>query len=153
MLKKIKDKKIYGNIGISIISGITVLSLAGVAMQMGYSNFKVKAEKQLHILNSIRFATIAQIGIEEGWINQPSLNSSVTITLTEIDTNYQLSTNLKNPSETSQNYDPNSSIKIENINGKYEFYCQLIKENSSHNYTDNNIKVHNLLVGNITLNI
>ena len=71
MIYKVINKRILGNIGISIISGITALN-SSVAMQMGYSNFKVKAEKQLHILNSVRFATIAQIGLEEGWINEPS---------------------------------------------------------------------------------
>ncbi|MEK9727304.1 MAG: hypothetical protein VW397_04255 [Candidatus Margulisiibacteriota bacterium] len=153
MFGKYFFRRVYANIGLSIISGITILSLAGVAMQMGYANFKVKAEKQLHILNSIRFATIAQIGIEEGWISEPSMNESITITLTDIDSNYQLSTNLRNPSETSQNYSPNSSIKIENNNGRYEYYCLLLNEETTHTYTDDNIKVHDLSVENITLSI
>jgi hypothetical protein len=153
MLKLFFKQKLIGNIGISLISGITALSLAGVAMQMGYSNFKLKAEKQLHILNSIRFATIVQIGMEEGWVDLPLTNDSTTITLSEIDINYQLSTNLKNPSLTSQNYNPDSAIIIENTNGKINFYCTLIEEDSNHNYTDNTINVHNLGVNNISLNI
>ena len=118
MLKKIFHSKLAGNIGITLISGVTALSMAGVAMQMGYSNFKIKAEKQLHILNGIRFATIVQIGMEEGWVSTPESNDSITITLTEVDNNYHLSTNLKNPSLESQNYNPNSSITIENNSGK-----------------------------------
>ncbi|MEC8678546.1 MAG: hypothetical protein VXX85_06810 [Candidatus Margulisiibacteriota bacterium] len=153
MLRLFFKQKLIGNIGISLISGITALSLAGVAMQMGYSNFKLKAEKQLHILNSIRFATIVQIGMEEGWVDLPLTNDSTTITLSEIDINYQLSTNLKNPSLTSQNYNPDSAIIIENTNGKINFYCTLIEEDSAHNYTDNTINVHNLGVDNISLNI
>jgi len=153
MLRLFFKQKLIGNIGISLISGITALSLAGVAMQMGYSNFKLKAEKQLHILNSIRFATIVQIGMEEGWVDLPLTNDSTTITLSEIDINYQLSTNLKNPSLTSQNYNPDSAIIIENTNGKINFYCTLIEEDSTHNYTDNTINVHNLGVDNISLNI
>ena len=153
MLRLFFKQKLIGNIGISLISGITALSLAGVAMQMGYSNFKLKAEKQLHILNSIRFATIVQIGLEEGWVDSPSTNDSITITLSELDISYQLSTNLKNPSLTSQNYNPESSMIIENTNGKISFYCTLIEEDSSHNYTDNTINVHNLGVDNISLNI
>lgn len=153
MLRLFFKQKLIGNIGISLISGITALSLAGVAMQMGYSNFKLKAEKQLHILNSIRFVTIVQIGMEEGWIDLPLTNDSTTITLSEIDINYQLSTNLKNPSLTSQNYNPDSAIIIENTNGKINFYCTLIEEDSVHNYTDNTINVHNLGIDNISLNI
>ena len=153
MLRLFFKQKLIGNIGISLISGITALSLAGVAMQMGYSNFKLKAEKQLHILNSIRFATIVQIGMEEGWVDLPLTNDSTTITLSEIDINYQLSTNLKNPSLTSQNYNPDSAIVIENTNGKINFYCTLIEEDSAHNYTDNTINVHNLGIDNISLNI
>lgn len=153
MLRLFFKQKFIGNIGISLISGITALSLAGVAMQMGYSNFKLKAEKQLHILNSIRFATIVQIGLEEGWVDSPSINNSITITLSELDISYQLSTNLRNPSLTSQNYNPESSMIIENTNGKIRFYCTLIEEDSSHNYTDNTINVHNLGVDNISLNI
>ena len=153
MLKKILKSKITGNIGITLISGVTALSMAGVAMQMGYSNFKIKAEKQLHILNGIRFATIVQIGMEEGWVSTPQSNDSITVTLTEIDNNYHLSTNLKNPSLESQNYNPNSSITIENNSGKIEFYCTLIEENTSHNYIDNSINVHNLAIENISLNI
>lgn len=153
MLRLFFKQKFIGNIGISLISGITALSLAGVAMQMGYSNFKLKAEKQLHILNSIRFATIVQIGLEEGWVDSPSINDSITITLSELDISYQLSTNLRNPSLTSQNYNPESSMIIENTNGKIRFYCTLIEEDSSHNYTDNTINVHNLGVDNISLNI
>ena len=153
MLRLFFKQKFIGNIGISLISGITALSLAGVAMQMGYSNFKLKAEKQLHILNSIRFATIVQIGLEEGWVDSPSINNSITITLSELDISYQLSSNLRNPSLTSQNYNPESSMIIENTNGKIRFYCTLIEEDSSHNYTDNTINVHNLGVDNISLNI
>ena len=95
MFKHFFKSRLMGNIGISVVSGITAISMAGVAMQMGYSNFKVKAEKQLHILNSIRFATIVQIGMEEGWVSTPEINDTITITLTEIDNNYPLSTNLK----------------------------------------------------------
>ena len=153
MLRLFFKQKLIGNIGISLISGITALSLAGVAMQMGYSNFKLKAEKQLHILNSIRFATIVQIGMEEGWVDLPLTNDSTSITLSEIDINYQLSSNLKNPSLTSQNYNPDSAIIIENTNGKINFYCTLIEEDSAHNYTDNTINVHNLGIDNISLNI
>ena len=153
MLKKILNSKIAGNIGITLISGVTALSMAGVAMQMGYSNFKIKAEKQLHILNGIRFATIVQIGMEEGWVSTPESNDSITVTLTEVDNNYHLSTNLKNPSLESQNYNPNSSITIENNSGKIEFYCTLIEENTNHNYIDNSINIHNLAIENISLNI
>jgi hypothetical protein len=153
MVKRMLKIKLIGNIGISIISGITALSLAGVAMQMGYSNFKIKAEKQLHILNSIRFATIIQIGMEESWVEFPENGNHVIITLSEVDTNFQLSTNLKNPSLNSQNYHSDSSMKIENTNGKIHFFCTLIEENSTHNYTDNSIDVHDLTVENIMLNI
>ena len=153
MLNRILKMNLIGNIGISIISGITALSLAGVAMQMGYSNFKIKAEKQLHILNSIRFATIIQIGMEENWVEFPENGNHVIITLSDVDTNFQLSTNLKNPSLNSQNYHTDSSMKIENTNGKINFFCTLIEENSTHNYTDNSIDVHNLTVENIILNI
>jgi hypothetical protein len=142
-----------GNIGISVIGGITALSMAGVAMQMGYSNFKVKAEKQLHILNSIRFATIVQIGMEEGWVSTPEINDSIIITLTEVDTNYPLSTNLKNPSLETQIYNESSSITIENNNGKIDFYCTLIEHSSNHNYIDGSVNVHNLSIENIQLNI
>lgn len=140
-----------GNIGISIIGGITALSMAGVAMQMGYSSFKIKAEKQLHILNSIRFATIVQIGMEEGWVLKPETNDSITVTLTDVDSNYPLSSNLKNPSLESQTYNADSSIIIENLNGKINFYCSLIEYESTHNYTDTTIDVHNLSIGNISL--
>ena len=153
MFKHLIKSTLKGNIGITLISGITALSMAGVAMQMGYSNFKIKAEKQLHILNSIRFATITQIGMEEGWITTPDNNSSITITLTDIDTNYPLSSNLKNPSTSTQNYDPDSSITVNNNGGKLEFYCTLIEENTSHNYIDNTIIVHDLSIENISLNI
>ena len=64
MFKKVFNKKVLGNIGLSIMGGITAITFAGVAMQMGYSSFKLKTEKQLHILNSVRFVTIVQIGIE-----------------------------------------------------------------------------------------
>lgn len=140
-----------GNIGITVVSGITALSMAGVAMQMGYANFKIKAEKQLHILNSIRFATIVQIGMEEGWVVTPETNDSITITLTDIDSNYPLSTNLKNPSLESQIYHSDSSITIENTDGKIDFYCSLIEDNSAHNYTDSSVNVHNLSINNISL--
>ena len=151
MLKKIINSTLTGNVGVTLISGITALSMAGVAMQMGYSNFKIKAEKQLHILNGIRFATIVQIGMEEGWVSTPESNDSITVTLTDIDNNYHLSTNLKNPSLQSQNYNPDSAITIENNSGKIEFYCTLIEENTSHNYIDNSINVHNLAIENISL--
>ena len=131
MFKHLFQSKLLGNIGISLVGGITALSMAGVAMQMGYSNFKIKAEKQLHILNSIRFATIVQIGMEEGWVSSPENNDSITITLTDIDNNYELSTTLKNPSLASQTYNSDSSITIENTNGKIDFYCSLIVPNSS----------------------
>lgn len=151
MFKHLFKSKLMGNIGISIIGGVTALSMAGVAMQMGYSNFKIKAEKQLHILNSIRFATIVQIGMEEGWVSTPDTNDSITITLTDVDSNYPLSTNLKNPSIESQIYSENSSITIENSNGKIDFYCSLIENESAHNYTDNTISVHNLSINNVNL--
>lgn len=153
MFKHFFKSRLMGNIGISVVSGITAISMAGVAMQMGYSNFKVKAEKQLHILNSIRFATIVQIGMEEGWVSTPEINDTITITLTEIDNNYPLSTNLKNPSLESQAYDSDSSITIENSNGKLDFYCSLIENESSHNYIDDSINVHSLSIENINLNI
>tara|TARA_Y100001935_G_C17303384_1_gene510718 strand:+ start:1919 stop:2380 length:462 start_codon:yes stop_codon:yes gene_type:complete len=151
MFKHLFKSKLMGNIGISIIGGITALSMAGVAMQMGYSSFKIKAEKQLHILNSIRFATIVQIGMEEGWVIQPNTNDSITVTLTDVDNNYPLSTNLKNPSLESQSYNADSSIIIENSNGKIDFYCSLIEHESTHNYTDNTISVHNLSINDISL--
>jgi len=151
MFKHLFKSKLMGNIGISIIGGITALSMAGVAMQMGYSNFKIKAEKQLHILNSIRFATIVQIGMEEGWVATPDTNDSITVTLTDVDNNYPLSTNLKNPSLESQTYNTDSSIIIENSNGKIDFYCLLIEHESAHNYTDNTVSVHNLSINNISL--
>ena len=153
MLKNLISKRFFGNIGLSLISGITALSLAGVAMQMGYSNFKIKAEKQLHILNSIRFATIVQIGLEEGWVLTPASNDSITITLSDINSNYPLASNLKNPSLTSQNYSTDSSITIENNDGKIEFYCSLIEDGSEHNYIDSSIVVYNLAVENVSLNI
>lgn len=151
--KKIIRSVLKGNIGITLVSGITALSMAGVAMQMGYANFKIKAEKQLHILNCVRFSTITQIGMEEGWITTPENNNSETITSTDIDDNYALTSNLKNPSIDSQNYDPNSTITITNDNGTLKFYCSLIEENTTHQYTDNTIQVHALSVENITLNI
>jgi hypothetical protein len=151
MFKHLFNSKLMGNIGISIIGGITALSMAGVAMQMGYSSFKIKAEKQLHILNSIRFATIVQIGMEEGWVLKPETNDSITVTLTDVDSNYPLSSNLKNPSLESQTYNADSSIIIENLNGKINFYCSLIEYESTHNYTDTTIDVHNLSIGNISL--
>ena len=153
MFKHMKKWKLTGNIGVGVISGITALTMAGVAMQLGYSSFKAKAEKQLHILNSIRFATIIQIGIEEGWVSKPELNDSTTITLSDVDTEYNLSSTLKNPSLNTQNYDTDSYIKIENNNGKTIFFCSLMEENSDHSYTDNNIEVHNLAIENIQLNI
>ena len=113
MFKHMKKWKLTGNIGVGVISGITALTMAGVAMQLGYSSFKAKAEKQLHILNSIRFATIIQIGLEEGWVNKPDLNDSSTITLSDVDTEYNLSSSLKNPSLSTQSYDSDSYIKIE----------------------------------------
>ena len=91
--------------------------------------------------------------MEEGWITTPDNNSSITITLTDIDNNYPLSSNLKNPSTSTQNYDPDSSITINNNGGKLEFYCTLIEENTSHNYIDNTIIVHDLTIENISLNI
>ena len=126
MLRLFFKHKLIGNIGISLISGITALSLAGVAMQMGYSNFKLKAEKQLHILNSIDLQQLFKLEWKN-WVDLPLTNDSTTITLSEIDINYQLSTNLKNPSLTSQNYNPDSAIIIENTNGKINFYCTLIE--------------------------
>ena len=153
MFKHMKKWKLTGNIGVGVISGITALTMAGVAMQLGYSSFKAKAEKQLHILNSIRFATIIQIGLEEGWVNKPDLNDSSTITLSDVDSEYNLSSSLKNPSLNTQNYDTDSYIKIENNNGKTIFFCSLMEENTDHTYTDNNIEVHNLAIENIQLNI
>ena len=151
IIKRILKQKLSGNIG--IISGITALTMAGVAMQMGYSGFKIKAEKQLHILNSIRFATIIQIGIEEGWVENPDTNNTILVTLSEIDSDYNLSSNLKNPSLATQMYDDDSYIKIKNINGKTKFYCNLIEDNSDHEYTDETIEVHTLSIQNIELNI
>ncbi len=145
--------KLKGNIGLGVISGITALTMAGVAMQMGYSNFKIKAEKQLHILNSIRFATIIQIGLEEGWVSTPETNNTITITLTEVNNEYSLSTTLKNPSLNNQNYDNSSYIEIRNTDGKNKFFCNLIEDDSSHSYTDESVEVHSLTIENIELNI
>jgi hypothetical protein len=151
MFKLIPNHRLNANIGLSIISGITALSLAGVAMQMGYSNFKIKAEKQLHILNSIRFSTIVQIGIEEGWVIAPNTDESLIITLSDIEDNYPLSSNLKNPSQASQNYDLESSVTILNADGKLNFYCTLIEDQTNHTYTDSTVVVSNLTIENITL--
>lgn len=142
-----------GNVGITLVAAITALSMGGVAMQMGYSNFKLKAEKQLHILNAIRFATIVQIGLEEGWVETPILNESISINLTDIDASYPLLSHLKNPSQSNQTYNANSSITITNTSGTLHFYCLLIEDGSNHQYTDNTISIYELTVEKISLNI
>ena len=109
-------KYLSGNIGLGLISSITALSFTGVAIQIGYTGFKQKAEKQLHILNSIRFATIVQIGIEEGWVNSPETNSTTEIKLVDINTNGPVNIQLKNPSLITETYDDDSAIIIENNN-------------------------------------
>jgi|TARA_B100001142_G_scaffold296539_1_gene318308 hypothetical protein len=142
-----------GNIGITLVTAITALSMAGVAMQMGYSNFKLKAEKQLHILNAIRFATIVQIGLEEGWVETPDNNTSATISLTDIDASYPLLSHLKNPSQVNQTYHADSSVTINNTSGSLNFYCSLIEDGSSHEYTNTTISIYELTVEDISLNI
>lgn len=153
MFKKVFNKKVLGNIGLSIMGGITAITFAGVAMQMGYSSFKLKTEKQLHILNSVRFVTIVQIGIEEGWVPKPGSSSSETIYLSDVETNYDLSTTLKNPSLDSQNYNESSFIIVQNENGKLKFFVELIEENSSHKYIENEKEIHLLGIDDVTLNI
>jgi hypothetical protein len=145
-------QRLWGNIGVGLVSGITALSMAGVAMQMGYSHFKLKAEKQLHILNSIRLATVVQIGLEEGWVNSPDQNGSITLNLSDIDESYPVSSTLKNPSNADQLYGTNSLVTIENNQGKLMFYCALTDHNSTHIYTDDTVKIYNLTLENITLN-
>ncbi|MGC6367451.1 MAG: hypothetical protein ACON35_05560 [Candidatus Marinamargulisbacteria bacterium] len=152
MFKHLKGKLI-GNIGIGLISGLTALSFAGVGIQMGFSGFKARAEKQLHILNGIRFATIIQIGIDEGWVTPPETNNVTTIQINELDELYEFSINLKNPSLNTQEYNETSAIIIENTNGKLNFYCNLIEDGSDHQYTDPNIVVFSLTIDDIYLNI
>ena len=153
MMFKHAKQKLIANIGVGLISGLTAVSFAGVAIQMGFSGFKTRAEKQLHILNSIRFATIIQIGIDEGWVNTPDENSSSTIKLNDLDNDYQYSINLKNPSLKTQKYDLNSSITIENNSGKLHFYCNLIEDGSEHQYTNSSVIVYNLSINDINLNL
>ena len=45
------NRFLKGSALVGAVAGITALSFAGIAVQMGHSNFKQKAEKQLHILN------------------------------------------------------------------------------------------------------
>ena len=77
-------KKLKATALVSAVAGITALSFTGIAIQMGHSNFKASAEKQLHILNSIRLSTIVQIGIEEQWVDLND-SSSTTVYLSDID--------------------------------------------------------------------
>ena len=154
MMNVYKLKKyIKGNIGIGLISGITALSFTGVAIQIGYTGFKQKAEKQLHILNSIRFATIVQIGIEEGWVNLPDSNGTTEIKLIDINTSTPVNIQLKNPSLLTETYDDDSAIIIENNNGTLEYYCNLLEDGTNHNYINSDIDVYNLTPENIELNL
>ena len=146
-------KYLSGNIGLGLISSITALSFTGVAIQIGYTGFKQKAEKQLHILNSIRFATIVQIGIEEGWVNSPETNSTTEIKLVDINTNGPVNIQLKNPSLITETYDDDSAIIIENNNGILEYYCNLLEDGSNHNYINSQIDVYNLKPNNVELNL
>ena len=59
-IKKNYTIRIKRNIGITLVSGITALSMAGVAMQMGYANFKIKGKTTSH-LNCVRFSTIIKL--------------------------------------------------------------------------------------------
>ena len=147
------SRRLRGSLGISLITGITAITMAGVAIQMGYANYKLKTEKQLHILNSIRFATIVQIGLEEGWLSTPASNTSASITLTEVDAGYNFSSNLKDPSNDSTTYKTSSYILVNNDNGTLKFYASLIQDNSEHAYVAASTEVHLLSISDITLNI
>ena len=147
------SRHLRGSLGVSLITGITAITMAGVAIQMGYANYKLKTEKQLHILNSIRFATIVQIGLEEGWLSTPASNTSASITLTEVDAGYNFSSNLKDPSNDSTTYKTSSYILVNNDNGTLKFYASLIQDNSEHIYVASSTEVHLLSISDITLNI
>jgi hypothetical protein len=137
-----------GNMGITLVSGITALSLAGVAMQMGYANFKIKAEKQLHILNSIRFVTLIEIGLEDGWVVAPPINESETITIADVDNAYSMGAHLKNPSQQNQLYHDDSAVIIQNDNGRLVFYSRLM-DTEGHLYTTDTIAAYNLTINDI----
>jgi hypothetical protein len=147
------SRRLGGSLGISLITGITAITMAGVAIQMGFANYKLKTEKQLHILNSIRFATIVQIGLEEGWLSAPASNTSASITLTQVDLGYNFSSNLKDPSNDSTTYKTSSYILVNNDNGTLKFYASLIQDNSEHIYVASSTEVHLLSISDITLNI
>ena len=147
------SRHLRGSLGVSLITGITAITMAGVAIQMGFANYKLKTEKQLHILNSIRFATIVQIGLEEGWLSTPASNTSASITLTEVDAGYNFSSNLKDPSNDSTTYKTSSYILVNNDNGTLKFYASLIQDNSEHIYVASSTEVHLLSISDITLNI
>ena len=144
--------KLKGNVGTTIITAATAITFGGIAMQMGYSSFKIKAEKQLHILNSIRFSTIVQIGIEEDWVDAPSQSNSAIVHLSDVEANYSLSSTLKNPSDPSQLYHDDSNVVIQNDSGKLKFFVELIKYDSDHKYIYSNKEIHLLEVNDVNIN-
>lgn len=144
--------RLKGSVGAMVFSGLTLITFGGIAMQMGFSNYKIRAEKQLHILNSIRFSTIIQIGLEEGWLTKPINGQSETFDLITVDASYPLSTTLRNPSLKTQKYSTNSNILVSNTNGKYTFYAQMIEDQSTHIYISSSKEIYNLDINDVSLN-
>ena len=145
-----KLKSLKATALVSAVAGITALSFTGIAIQMGHSNFKASAEKQLHILNSIRLSTIVQIGIEEQWVNLNDSSSTI-VYLADIDNSYNVSSTLKNPSTSSQAYDVNSYVLIESNNNYYSFFVYLKEPDSDHIYIQPETEIHLLNVNDVSL--